>query len=136
MHITLSQKKPYLWVMHLNGKLDGSNYRDLLSEAQKLYEHDCRDLILDLSHLTYISSAGIAALHRVAIIFHGQKLGPQGDEGWASYRAIANELNTKAQTHVKLFSSTENVRHSLEIVGFNSLFETYTDMDQAVASFQ
>ena len=122
--------------MHLVGKLDGSNYRDMLAEAQNLYERGCRKLILDLSQLTYISSAGISALHRMAIIFRGKNMESQVGEAWLSSRAIAHELKSNAQKHVKFFSSTENVRHSLEIVGFNNLFETYTDMDQALDSFQ
>ena len=136
MQITFTQKNSQLWVMHLVGKLDGSNYQDMLTEAKKLHDLGCRDVILDLSHLTYISSAGIAALHRVSILFRGHKMDTQHGETWLSSRAIAHELNSSVQKHVKFFSSTENVRHSLEIVGFNTLFETYTDMDQAVASFQ
>ena len=136
MQITLTQKNPRLWVMHLVGKLDGSNDRDILAEAQTLHEQGCRDLILDLSHLTYISSAGISALHRIAILFRTHHSDSENGETWLSSRAVAHELHSNIQQHVKFFSSTESVRHSLEIVGFNTLFETFTDMDQAVASFQ
>ena len=136
MEITITQEKPYLHVMHLNGKLDGSNYKTLIDAARKLYDAGSRDVILDLSQLSYISSAGISALHRVALLFRGQKQEAEEEEGWASYRAIANEVNGNAQRHVKLFGPVEGVKQSLAMVGFNNLFETYTDMNLAIASFQ
>ena len=136
MEITITHEKPYIQIMHLNGKLDGSNYKQLVEAARELYDAGCRDLILDLNQLSYISSAGISALHRVALLFRGQLMEAEEEEGWASYRAIANELNSNAQKHVKLFGLVENVQRSLEMVGFTSLFETYTDMNLAIASFQ
>ncbi|HEY3313372.1 MAG TPA: STAS domain-containing protein [Anaerolineales bacterium] len=136
MEITLTQNQGSVPVLHLQGKLDGSNYQTLITEAQKIYDGGARDVILDLSQLTFISSAGISALHRVALLFRGQKLEAQEEEGWGSYHAIANDRDGSAQKHVKLLSPLDNVQHSLEIVGFNTFFEIYTNLDKAVASFQ
>ena len=40
------------------------------------------------------------------------------------------------QKHVKLLSPQPDVAHILEIIGFKALFEIFTDMDTALASFQ
>jgi anti-anti-sigma regulatory factor len=135
MEITLTQKTAAMAIMHLKGALDGSNYRDLIDEAQKLYDSGVRDLILELSQLTFISSAGISALYRVALIFRGEKQAEM-EEGWASYHAISRERESTLQKHVKLASPIEKVQHSLDLVGFTSFFEIHPDVEAAVASLQ
>jgi len=122
-------------ILRLDGKLDGTSYEALIDEAQKVYAAGARDLILDLSKLTYISSAGIAGLHTVALIFRGEKH-PDQDQGWASFHAIDRDRDKGVQEHVILFSPTEQVRQVLDMVGFSVFFDIYTDEDLALASFQ
>jgi anti-anti-sigma regulatory factor len=136
MDITIIHNPEAVTVLQLVGKLDGSNYQDLISEANKLYDEGARNAILDMSGLTFISSAGISALHRVALLFQGQKLASMEEEGWASYHAIANDRGAGAQKHVKLSGPTANVQKSLELVGFDSFFEIFSDVDLAAASFR
>lgn len=135
MDITLTPKSQSMTVVHLKGALDGSNYRDLIEEAQKLYDSGVRDLVLDLSQLTFISSAGISALYRVALIFRGEKQ-TEMEEGWASYHAISHERDGNMQRHVKLAGPTEKVHHSLDLVGFTTFFEIHPNVDVAEASFR
>src|SRR5512133_3382295 len=101
MEFTLTQKSPAMAILHLKGALDGSNYRELIEEAQKLYDSGVRDLVLELSQLTFISSAGLSALYRVALIFRGEKQEAM-EEGWASYHAISNDRERSVQKHVEL----------------------------------
>jgi anti-anti-sigma factor len=139
--ITKTEKPVPVTILHLDGALDGSNYESLVVEAQKVYAAGARDLILDLSKLTFISSSGLRALHRVALIFQGKKLRGQKDEAWGSYRWTAyrdldREKKLSIQEHVKLLSPTKEVREVLDLIGFSSLFEIYTDLHQATASFR
>ena len=136
MEMNITQKPGAVAILHLKGTLDGSNYQSLITEAQKLYDSGVRNIILDLSQLTFMSSAGISALHRVALIFRGEKQAALEEEGWASYRAISRERDSGLQKHVKLLSPVERVQNSLELVGFTTFFEIHTDADMAVASFQ
>jgi hypothetical protein len=135
MEMTMTQKPGAAAVLHLKGALDGSNYRELIDEAQKLFDGGVRDLVLDLSELTFMSSAGISALHRVALIFRGEKQAEM-EEGWASYRAISRDRDSGLQLHVKLLNPVERVQHALDMVGFTTLFEIHTDAEMAVASFR
>ena len=134
MEMSVTQKPGAIVLLHLKGTLDGSNYQSLINEAQKLYDGGVRNIILDLSQLTFMSSAGISALHRVALIFRGEKLA-ELEEGWASYHAISRDRDSGLQKHVKLLNPAERVQHALELVGFTTFFEVHTDADMAVASF-
>jgi anti-anti-sigma regulatory factor len=132
--ITYTTEPAPATILHLDGKLDGANYQNLIAEAQKVYDAGARDLILDLSNLTYISSAGLAALHQVALLFRGENH-PDQDVGWAAYHAIDRDRSNGVQAHVKLFSPGELVRQELDLTGFGALFEIFTDLNQATASF-
>jgi len=132
--ITKTEKTAPVTILHLDGTLDGANYESLIDEAKKVYAARARDLILDMSTLTFISSAGLAALHQVALSFRGKKH-PGQDGGWAAYHAIDRDRGSGTQAHVKLLSPTKQVREVLDMTGFNSLFEIYTDPHQASASF-
>ena len=121
-------------ILQLDGKLDGSNYMQLVEEAKSNYGDGVRDLLIDLSRLSYLSSAGIAAIHKTALLFRGLEL-PDEESGWASFHAIDRDRDNGVQKHVKLLSPQPEVANILDITGFKALFEIHTDLDQAVASF-
>jgi len=121
-------------VLRLEGELDGQNYQDLIGKAKELYSAGARDLLLDLSELTYVSSAGLVALHSVALLVKGEKL-PDTEEGWSAYRAMGRSSDSGVQKHIKLLNPREEVKSVLEMVGFDRVFEVFTDLDVAVKSF-
>jgi anti-anti-sigma regulatory factor len=140
MNITKTERPIPIVILHLEGTLDGANFRKLIEKAQTLFVNGARDLILDLTKLTFISSAGLGALHQVAMLFQG-KIRPDTDESWAgyrwaTYRSIKRDHDLRRQEHVKLLSPTKEVREVLDMIGFSSLFEIYTYMPQAVESFR
>jgi anti-anti-sigma factor len=142
MKITITKAEmPFpVTIIHLEGALDGSNFECLIDEAHKLYAAGVRDLILDLSKLAFISSAGLGALHQVALMFRRKKQ-VEKDESWSAYRwaafrAIDSDHNRTSHEHVKLFSPTKEVMEVLDMIGFSSLFEVYTDLKAAAASFR
>jgi anti-anti-sigma regulatory factor len=121
-------------ILKLDGQLDGQNYQELITTAQELYEASARDFLLDLSDLTYISSAGLVALHSVAMLARGETL-PDTESGWSAYRSMDRSNEAGLQKHVKLFNPCPQVVSVLDMVGFRSVFEIFTDLDQAVDSF-
>jgi anti-anti-sigma regulatory factor len=133
--ITKMERPARVTILHLEGKLDGANYENLIDEAQNIYDAGARDLIIDLSKLTFISSAGLASIHQVALLFRGER-NPGWDGGWDAYHAISRDRSRPTQEHVKLLSPTEPVRQLFDLTGFDSLFETFTGIDQAVGSFK
>jgi anti-anti-sigma factor len=137
--ITKTEQPGALTILHLDGILDGSNHQSLIDEAKKQSAAGVRDLILDLGNLIFISSAGLSALHQVALMFKGNKHLAEDESWaayrWAAYRAIDSDHDKRLQQHVKLLSPTRQVREVLDLIGFNSLFEIYTDLHDAVSSF-
>lgn len=121
-------------VIKIDGQLDGQNYQDLISKAQELYKAGTRDFLLDLSELTYISSAGLVALHSMALLARGEEL-PDTEGGWSAYRSMGRSSEAGMQKHVKLLNPRSEVMGVLDMVGFSNVFEIYTDLNEAVMSF-
>jgi anti-anti-sigma regulatory factor len=136
MDISVSQMegKVPVSVVRLEGQLDGQNYQELIAKAQELFKAGARDFLLDLSDLTYISSAGLVALHSMALLVKGEEL-PDTEQGWSAYRSMGRTSASGRQTHIKLLNPREEVKNVLDMVGFGNVFEIYTDLDEAVKSF-
>jgi anti-anti-sigma factor len=137
MEIIISQNQdiPDITIMQLRGSLDGNTYEYFISEAQKLYDAGTRKLILDMSELTFLSSAGLSALHRIARVFRGDDRSTF-EEGWAAIHAMSKERGRGFQEQIKLFNPSENIQAMLDTVGFKAFFEIYTEMQPALASFR
>lgn len=135
MEIVVSQEqgKVPVSVLHIKGDLDASSYLQLVETAQKLYNAGVRVLLLDLTDLAFISSAGLASLHILTKMFRGEKADPE--DGWGTYKAIDRERESGFQKNVKLLKPSQDVDQVLETVGFKRFFEIYSDLDQAVQSF-
>lgn len=136
MNISISQAqgKVPVTVIKLDGQLDGQNYQELIAKAQELHHAGARDFLLDLSELTYISSAGLVALHSVALLTRGEEL-PDTEGGWSAYRSMGRSSEAGIQKHVKLLNPRSEVMGVLDMVGFSNVFEIFTDLDEAVNSF-
>jgi len=136
MIITFSNREgriPFT-VMHLQGDLDASNYTEVIQETQELYERGARDLLIDLSKVPYISSAGLISLHAAALIFAGESVQLNGS-GRPSFRALDAGRDLVARKHVKLLSPQPQVDQLLEIAGLKQFFQLFHDLDHAVESF-
>jgi anti-anti-sigma regulatory factor len=108
------------------------NVKQFITDAQKLYDAGTRNLVLDMSGLTFMGSAGLAALQKIALVYceEDQPISkedqPTPDEGEEFFHC---------QEHIKLLNPNEAIQDVLDIVGFKPFFEIYTDLDEAVASF-
>ena len=136
MNISVSQMqgKVPVTVVKLEGQLDGQTYQDLINKAREAYKAGWRDFLVDMSDLTYISSAGLVALHSVALLAKGEEL-PDTDEGWAAYRSMGRSKEAGIQEHMKLLNPRPEVLSVLEMVGFSTVFKIFSDLDEAVKSF-
>jgi len=137
MEIIISQNQDTspATIMKLQGSLDGSTYEKFIAEAQKLYDAGTRNLLLDMNELTFLSSAGLAALHRIARVFRGEDRS-NFEEGWAAIHAMGRERDSGFQKHIKLLNPSGKIQDVLDTVGFKTFFEIYTDIHPAMASFQ
>ena len=118
MNISVSQQQGNVpvTVIKVDGQLDGQSYQDLIGKARDLYDAGARDFLLDLSDLTYISSAGLVAIHSIALLVKGEDL-PDPESGWSAYRTMGRTSAAGLQTHIKLLNPREEVKNVLDMVG-------------------
>ena len=133
MQIDVSQEKDIL-ILKLAGELDGQTYQALISKAQELYKADAKNLLLDLSDVTYVSSAGLVALHFISLLSRGESL-PDTEQGWAALKSVDRTREGGVQKNVKLLNPRPEVLNTLEMVGFTTFFEIFTDQQKAIDSF-
>jgi anti-anti-sigma regulatory factor len=120
-------------VLAVSGEIDYANFGELTDRARALYATGSRELVLDLSGVTYLGSSGLVALHGVAMIFRGQEP-PDPDQGWSAIHAM-NDDPTGTDPHVKLLSPSPQADRVLERTGMRDLFEVFDDRAAAIGSF-
>jgi anti-anti-sigma regulatory factor len=135
MEITISQEqgRVAVSVIHVVGQLDSRTYQDLIDKTRGVVEAGAKNILLDLGGLTYISSAGLVALHTIALLLRGESL--PSEQGWSSLKKMDNTRDGGLQKHVKLLSPQPDVMGVLEMVGYLAFFEIFTDLQKAVDSF-
>ena len=136
MQITIAkeQGKEPITVIQLNGQLDGQTYQNLISKALEVSNEGAKNVILDMTDLTYISSAGLVSLHTIALMLKGEAV-PDPEEGWAALRSMGNVSDAGIQKHVKLLNPRPEIVSVLDMVGFSAFFEIFTDKQAAIDSF-
>lgn len=126
---------PALSIIGLAGELDASNFKELIDEAQKLYDQGARRLILDLTGLNFMSSSGLVALHSIARIFRGDA--PSDLEaGWSAIHAMSEDILGGKERSVKLVNPQPKISSTLEKTGMDRFFAIYPDIQGAMESFQ
>ena len=135
MNLTIHQMQGAVpvTILGIQGDLDGSTYMAVINKAQELCRAGTRNLLIDLTGVPFLSSAGLVALHHIALLMRGDQP-PDPTQGWAALRAIAME-QSDVQRHVKLLNLQPRVDKALEMAGMKQFFEIYTNLDTAVSSF-
>jgi anti-anti-sigma regulatory factor len=138
MNITVEQSavRVPVTILRLQGDLDGSNYLDLTAKVKEVYQGGAKRLLLDLTGVPYMSSAGLVALHSAVQLLRGEQP-PDPAAGWSTLKAVALDkpANGTAQQLVKLLNLQPRVTRTLEMSGMTVFFEIYTDEAAALASF-
>ena len=124
-----------LAVLDLNGELDASNYLDVIDHVRRLYEAGTRQLVIDLSDVSFLSSSGLVALHSAALVMRGDEP-PSPELGWSAFHAIASDVETEGfESCCTLVNPQPRVRKSLEMTGFSAFLHIYDDVPAAIQSF-
>ncbi|RPJ20962.1 MAG: STAS domain-containing protein [Chloroflexi bacterium] len=114
-------------ILHLNGHLHGNTERELLDRARQAQEDGSKHLLLDLSAVEVLTSAGLRAIHNIFNLFT-----PQGDvnvirqHGEEPYKS----------PYFKLVCPNPDVYYVLNIAGFLQNILIYNNMEDAVNSYK
>ena len=104
-------------VFQLKGDLTSNE--PLESRARAAFQDGARDLVLDLSHVPYISSAGLRAIHTVYMLLRSAD--PVDED--AAARGIAR--GTYKSPHLKLVKPSKNGLKALTTAGYDMFLEFY-----------
>ena len=113
-------------ILHLSGHLHGATEQDLLDHARQAYEDGARHLLLDLSDLEVLSSAGLRAIHSVFNLFT-----PQSDKEIIH----AHHEEPYKSPYMKLACPDPQINNVLNIAGFLQSIIIYNSLDEAIKSF-
>src|SRR5262245_23096377 len=129
------QARVPLTVMALEGELDASNYEHLIDEVRGLYDRGTRNLLVDLSGLTFLASSGLVALHSTVRILHGEA--PDDlESGWDVLHHLGHDVAAgDTQREVQLAGSTPAVARVLQRTGMDRLFVMHESRDAGIADF-
>ena len=113
-------------ILHLKGHLHGATERELLDHASQSYEDGSKYLLLDLTELEVLSSAGLRAIHSIFNL-----LTPQSDVELIHQHG--EELYKSP--YFKLVCPNPQIYYVLNITGFMQNLLIYNNMDEAIKSY-
>src|SRR5689334_12499171 len=102
--------------LKLDGNLDGSSYQSVISAAQTLYDKGTRNLILRVSSVPYLRSAGRVALQTIAPLLRGARASDPA-MGWPALHSVARDLSPGTRQPLQLLHPQPHVDQVLETVG-------------------
>lgn len=114
-------------VFHLQGHLHGPTEKELFELARQAFEGGAKYLMLDMSELDVLSSAGLRAIQNTFKLFTPQEdvelMRQHGDEPYKS-------------PYFKLVCAKPEIYYILNITGFLQNILIYNDLDEASNSFR
>lgn len=113
-------------ILHLIGQLDGSTEQQFLEQTRQLHTDGVRHLLLDLSELTILTSAGLRAVQSTLKLFTPKEdrevIRQHGEEPYKS-------------PYFKMVCPNPQIYYVLNIAGFLQNILIYNDRDEAINSF-
>src|SRR5512142_3171630 len=103
-------------VLHLRGWLDAQSEVQLLETARIAYDNGARYLLIDMSDLDTLTSAGMRALQKV-------------------YQVFTPKEDRLKVAHLKLCNAPPQIYNVLGITGFLQNMPMYESLDTALRSF-
>jgi anti-anti-sigma factor len=114
-------------ILHLKGHLHGATEGQLLDHSRQSHEDGCQHLLLDLSELEVLSSAGLRVIQNTFKLFTPPEdvelIRKHGDEPYKS-------------PYFKMVCPNPQIYYILNITGFLQNILIYNNLDEAVKSFK
>jgi len=114
-------------VLHLAGHLDGETENFLVTEATSIFNTGKKNLIIELSKVDIISSAGLRAIHVIYKMFTQHP----DIEKWQS----EHPGETFKSPFMKLAQPSSQVHYVLSMAGYLQNIYIYPTLQEAVNSF-
>ena len=106
-------------VLKVEGDIDAATHKTLQDKAAELIDAGTTHILLDLSGVNYMGSAGFRAIHAMTNMLSG------GESSGLS-----------KSPYLKLLNPTDPVARVIKTLGFDVYLDIYQDRNEAVNSFQ
>lgn len=123
MNIAISQEQARVpvSVFRVEGRINLGNADELTRQAQNAYQAGMRDMILDLSGVESLTSAGLRSILTIMKMLNKDSAELSGQGG--------------KSPHLKLLNPTEYVLITMRTAGFDRYLEIHESLPEALASF-
>lgn len=118
-------------IFRIEGAINAASYQALQQQAEDAYSAGTRDLLLDLTDVPFMDSAGLRALHEIFLLLRTNST-EQADRSLR--KGIA--AGTYKSSHLKLLNPNREVLQVLKLSGFDMFLEIYSNSKKALAAFQ
>lgn len=132
MEITVSQEtgRVPVTIFHISGDIAAGSYEELEQRADEAFEAGMRDLLLDLTDVSFLSSSGLRAIHHIFGLLRTDSAEESDDTVRKGIMA-----GTYKSPHLKLLRPSRTVLKVLQVSGFDMFLDVHSDMQEAVDSF-
>ncbi|RPJ48933.1 MAG: anti-sigma factor antagonist [Chloroflexi bacterium] len=130
INVTQDNGRVPVTVFHLDGELASDSYEALETQARQAIADGTQYLLLDMTRVPYMSSAGIRAIHQ---IFNWLRSLPDGEDEAALKTGLMD--GTYKSRRLKLLNPSGQVLKTLATAGIDMYLEMHNDQSKAVASF-
>jgi anti-anti-sigma factor len=111
------QDEVLITTFHLSGRLDINGEEDFVKWASDAYQAGARYLLLDMSEVTMLTSAGMRAIQKV-------------------YRMFTTEDSTLDTSQLKMAAAPPPVYEPLKMTGFLKTIPVFETVQSAIAAFK
>ena len=105
-------------VLRAEGDIDAATHNILQEKGSEVIEVGASNILLDLSGVHYMGSAGFRAIHAITNMLDSSE-----------------SAGMSKSKHLKLFNPSGEVSRVIKTLGFDSFLEIYRDRDEAINSF-
>jgi len=105
-------------ILRLEGDIDAATQKVLQDKATEVVGGGATHILLDMSGVNYMGSAGFRAIHALTNML-------SSDES----------SNLRKSPYLKLLNPTESVARVIKTLGFDVYLDIYQDRDEALNSF-
>lgn len=128
--VTEEQGRVPITVFQLEGDLGSDSYEQLQARAQQAIAGGTCYLLLDMTKVPYMSSAGIRAIYQ---IFSWLRALPDGEDE-AALKTSLRDGSYKSR-RLKLLNVSKQVEMTLATAGMDTFLETFHNLKEALESF-
>lgn len=133
MELSIERPAADAAVVHIQGSVDGSNFKSLIEQAEALHGEGVNRMVLELSGCEYMSSSGLVALNAISKLLRGEQT-PNTENGWAVLKTLDDARSAQGKPQLALVKPTARVDRVLDLAGLKTFLPIYADTTTALAA--